>query len=431
MSAEPASEPSSVQRVTESVLPTRHGTFAIVGYRGDDGIELVALTMGMADPASRVAPLVRVHSECLTGDALGSRRCDCGEQLDAALDQIGRAGRGALLYLRGHEGRGIGLLEKLRAYRLQDAGADTVDANLTLGHPADARDYRQAADILRDLGAHRIRLITSNPAKVEALADLGIEVTERVSAHVAERPENAAYLRTKQQRMRHTLDGGGLRVVSEPVADHGLSDLGDWVVAQSAQSLDGFLATWTGDGAALSGEADHRQLHLLRSLADAVVVGAQTVVNDDPRLTVRLVDGRNPIRVVLDPHGRIPRASRVLTDSSAPTWWLTGPGVDAQPAGHVTHLLPGPAPWDPAMIVALLAGRGCRRVLVEGGGRTVSSFLVGGALDRLYVTSVATFLGDGVPGVRVGAVDRIADAQHWPSRRFALGDDIGTEFILR
>lgn len=137
------------------MLPTRHGVFRIVGYRGADGIELVSLSQGIADDSPHsVAPLVRLHSECLTGDALGSRRCDCGEQLDAALALIAAHGEGVLVYVRGHEGRGIGLVEKLRAYRLQDQGFDTVDANLRLGHPADARDYGQAADILQIGRAH-------------------------------------------------------------------------------------------------------------------------------------------------------------------------------------------------------------------------------------------------------------------------------------
>ena len=171
------------------MLPTRHGLFRIVGYRAANGIESVSLSQGIEDgrPHSP-APLVRLHSECLTGDAFGSRRCDCGEQLDAALALIADRGEGVLVYVRGHEGRGIGLVEKLRAYRLQDQGLDTVEANLRLGHPADARDYGQAADILRDLGIARIRLVSSNPAKQQALKLLGVTVVERVGAAVPARP---------------------------------------------------------------------------------------------------------------------------------------------------------------------------------------------------------------------------------------------------
>ena len=149
------------------------------------------------------APLVRVHSECLTGDALGSWRCDCGEQLDAAMRAIGQEGLGAVIYLRGHEGRGIGLHAKLHAYALQDTGLDTVDANLRLGLPVDARDYGAAAAILRDLGLRRIRLLSANPAKSAKLSDLGIEVTARLPLAVTEHAENARYLATKRNRMGH------------------------------------------------------------------------------------------------------------------------------------------------------------------------------------------------------------------------------------
>ena len=431
--------------MTESVLPTRHGVFRIVGYRAADGTELVSLSQGITDDRPHSpAPLVRLHSECLTGDALGSRRCDCGEQLDAALALIAQRGEGVLVYVRGHEGRGIGLVEKLRAYRLQDQGLDTVDANLRLGHPADARDYGQAAEILRDLGIERVRLVSSNPAKQQALRLLGIDVVERVGAAVPIRPENARYLLTKRQRMRHD-DPVASPVIqlpvpnaaaAEPAEPPGLHDWPasheTWTIAQSAQSLDGFLATRTGDGAGLSGPGDHRRLHRLRALSDAVVVGAQTVQSDDPLLTVRLVPGDNPVRVVLDPRGRVPATARLLTTSDAATLWLTGPAVAERPlAAHVEHVRLDSGPWPPEQVLRKLAERGLRRVLVEGGGRTVSAFLAAGALDRLYLTTVPVLLGDGVPGVRVAAVDQVADVTRWPTRRFSLGDDVCTEFILR
>lgn len=427
-----------VERVTESVLPTRHGVFRIVGYRGGDGVELVSLSQGIEDgrPHSG-APLVRLHSECLTGDAFGSWRCDCGEQLDAALGLIAQAGEGVLVYIRGHEGRGIGLVEKLRAYRLQDQGYDTVDANLRLGHPVDARDYSQAADILRDLGLDRVRLLSSNPAKQEALAALDVAVVERLGAAVPARPENTRYLQTKRQRLRHddlrTVAADGSTSDEEASRYEWLVDRDEWVVAQSAQSLDGFLATRSGDGAGLSGEADHRHLHRLRGLADAVIVGAQTVLNDDPLLTVRLASGSNPTRVVLDPRGRVPVTARLFSAPDAPTLWVTGP--DAVTIGnapsHLTQVELGAPPWSPDDVVDALRARGLRRVLIEGGGRTVSTFLAAGALDRLFLTTVPVLLGDGVPGVRVPAVDSVADAARWPVRRFPLGDDTCLEFTLR
>ena len=147
--------------------------------------------------------LVRVHSECLTGDALGSLRCDCGPQLQAALEQVAAEGRGVVLYLRGHEGRGIGLLHKLSAYRLQDSGRDTVDANLDLGLPADAREYGTGAQILADIGVRTLRLLTNNPAKRAGLEGYGLSIVERIPLVVGETEQNKAYLRTKAERMGH------------------------------------------------------------------------------------------------------------------------------------------------------------------------------------------------------------------------------------
>jgi 3,4-dihydroxy 2-butanone 4-phosphate synthase/GTP cyclohydrolase II len=150
--------------------------------------------------------LVRVHSECLTGDVFGSLRCDCGPQLNAALARVAGEGRGVVLYMRGHEGRGIGLLHKLQAYQLQDQGRDTIDANLELGLPADARDYGTGAQILADLGIRSMRLLTNNPAKRAGLEGYGLEIVGRVGLPVRPHPENVRYLRTKRDRMGHLLD---------------------------------------------------------------------------------------------------------------------------------------------------------------------------------------------------------------------------------
>ncbi|MFD8913888.1 bifunctional 3,4-dihydroxy-2-butanone-4-phosphate synthase/GTP cyclohydrolase II [Streptomyces sp. NPDC059575] len=197
-----AAEPA-VRREAETRLPTRHGTFTAYGYRAADGIEHVALVHGELGDGEDV--LVRVHSECLTGDVFGSLRCDCGPQLDAALERIQAEGRGAVVYLRGHEGRGIGLLSKLRAYELQERGRDTLDANLELGLPADARDYGAGARILADLGVRSVRLMTNNPDKTEALERHGLKVTDREAMPVRAGEHNLRYLRTKRDRMGHDL----------------------------------------------------------------------------------------------------------------------------------------------------------------------------------------------------------------------------------
>ena len=192
---------SAAHETGQARLPTRWGTFCIHGFEADNGGEHVALVMG--DPAAAEAPLVRVHSECLTGDALFSQRCDCGPQLEAAMQRIGEAGEGVLVYLR-QEGRGIGLLNKIRAYGVQDeAGADTVEANEVLGFAADARDYGVAASMLGALGVTRVRLMTNNPAKVEGLAAAGVQVIERLPLLAGRNPHNHAYLETKAAKFGH------------------------------------------------------------------------------------------------------------------------------------------------------------------------------------------------------------------------------------
>jgi 3,4-dihydroxy 2-butanone 4-phosphate synthase/GTP cyclohydrolase II len=194
-----------VERVAEARMPTEFGLFTAVGYKAAfDGAENIALVYGDLGDGEDV--LVRVHSECLTGDVFGSLRCDCGPQLQAALKRVAEEGRGVVLYIRGHEGRGIGLLQKLRAYELQDRGRDTVDANLDLGLPADARDYGTGAQILADLGIKTMRLLTNNPAKRAGLEGYGLGVLGRVPLPIRSNPENVRYLRTKRDRMGHLLD---------------------------------------------------------------------------------------------------------------------------------------------------------------------------------------------------------------------------------
>ena len=204
---EPVSSTPVVHRVAEARIPTRHGTFVAVAYESDsDRTEYLALVRG--DVEEKDGVLVRVHSECLTGDVFGSIRCDCGPQLDLALALVAEAGEGVVIYLRGHEGRGIGLAKKLEAYALQDAGRDTVEANLDLGLPADSREYEIGSRILVDLGVRTIRLMTNNPSKFEGLEENGLRVVDRVSLSVAPNNENVRYLRTKQEKLGHILGLG-------------------------------------------------------------------------------------------------------------------------------------------------------------------------------------------------------------------------------
>jgi 3,4-dihydroxy 2-butanone 4-phosphate synthase/GTP cyclohydrolase II len=195
-----------VKRVAEARIPTDWGEFTCYVYESIlDGQQHVAMVAGAVQGEERV--LVRVHSECLTGDVFGSLRCDCGVQLDAAMRTIAEEGLGVLVYLRGHEGRGIGIGHKIRAYRLQDEGHDTVDANLELGLPVDSREYGIGSQILVDLGITTMRLMTNNPAKYGGLEGFGLEITERVPVEAHPNPENIHYLRTKRERMGHLLEG--------------------------------------------------------------------------------------------------------------------------------------------------------------------------------------------------------------------------------
>ncbi len=193
-----------VRRMSEARIPTKYGDFRAVGYESlVDGREHVALVMG--EVAGRKDVLTRVHSECLTGDVFGSKRCDCGYQLDDALRLIADEGTGVLLYIRGHEGRGIGLMHKLQAYALQDDGRDTVQANVDLGFPPDARDYGVGAEILTDLGLTSLRLMTNNPIKRAGIEGYGLSISERVSLQTAPTNENRAYLQTKAAKLGHDL----------------------------------------------------------------------------------------------------------------------------------------------------------------------------------------------------------------------------------
>ena len=191
-------------RQAQTRLPNAYGLWQAFGYRHDiDGTEYLSLVLG--DVADGADVLTRLHSECLTGDVFGSLRCDCGAQLEAAMQVIAAEGRGVVLYLRGHEGRGIGLLSKLQAYELQDAGADTVDANTELGLPADAREYSAGAQMLADLGVRSVRLLTNNPAKVSGLTSCGVDITARIPLATAVNPYNLRYLATKRDKLGHQI----------------------------------------------------------------------------------------------------------------------------------------------------------------------------------------------------------------------------------
>ncbi|HEY7283079.1 MAG TPA: bifunctional 3,4-dihydroxy-2-butanone-4-phosphate synthase/GTP cyclohydrolase II [Actinomycetota bacterium] len=205
-----------IEQVADARIPTEHGEYRAVAYESSvDGRVHVAMVLGDVGDGERI--LVRVHSECLTGDVFGSLRCDCGQQLDAALRKVGEEGRGVVLYIRGHEGRAIGLTHKLRAYQLQEAGRDTVEANEELGFPADPRDYGIGAQILVDLGVRSMRLLTNNPAKRAGLEGYGLSIVERVPLVMEPTEENIGYLTAKREKLGHLIDNlGGPPAPAEP-----------------------------------------------------------------------------------------------------------------------------------------------------------------------------------------------------------------------
>jgi GTP cyclohydrolase II len=429
----PAVWPHEVASLT---LPTPLGEWDLRAFAWGDAVHLCLLRGPIGDGEDL---LVRLHSECLTGDALGSLRCDCGVQFREALREIAAEGRGAVVYSTGHEGRGIGLVNKLRAYMLQDAGLDTVEANEHLGLPVDGRTYEDAAACLVALGVRSVRLLSNNPDKRRGLEAAGISVRSVVGLSTAAHARNVRYLTTKRDVLGHSVPMGAplVDLVGPPPDVSAL--LGSvrpppsrpYVVVKYAQTLDGRIATSTGDSRWISGEHERRTSHALRAASDAVLVGVGTVLRDDPQLTVRMVPGASPIRVVLDSGLRTPAGARVLSDDAA-TWVLT---TDRSPAerraalrerGVAVLVVPGgPSGLDLEAAMHELLRAGIRSVLVEGGARVITSFLSGGLADRLIVAIAPRVLGAGTEAVRDLGISEVAGALRLRDRGVHVaGDDV-------
>jgi GTP cyclohydrolase II len=404
------------KEVASLVLPTWAGEFDLRAFEGASGE--VYLVFAYGDIGDGRDVLVRLHSACLTGDAFGSLRCDCGPQLRLAMRQIVAEGRGVLLYAAGHEGRGVGLVAKLRAYMLQDEGHDTVDANRRLGLPVDGRDFREAVQVLRAAGVRSSRLLTNNPAKANALRSEGVPVERLVSLPTAPHLRNRRYVQTKQQRLGHRapggepLDGNGFAAGDGKVVDATalLGGVGarpgrPYVVLKYAQSLDGRIATGGGDSKWISGPQERRVAHALRAACDAVLVGAGTVLADDPLLTVRMVPGASPIRVVLDSGLRVPPDAKVY-GSDAVTVVLASPEADPgrrdalRRRGVKVEVVPSaPDGVDLAAGLERLLSLGIRCLLVEGGSRVLTSALRARVADRVVVAVAPVLLGAGTDAV--------------------------------
>lgn len=404
---------STIETLVKTRLPTAYGEFRLHYFSNPvDDKEHVALVK--SDVAGKQKVLVRVHSECLTGDVFGSRRCDCGEQLALSLQMIEQAGFGVLIYLR-QEGRGIGLLKKLQAYNLQDQGFDTVEANIRLGHLPDERDYTQAALILRELGVSSIELITNNPDKISALEAMGITVEKRVPIESVYHHENVGYLKAKAEKLRHLLNFDQPRNAGSipedlqfirPFIDR-LDQLNHrkgrppFFTLSYAQSIDGSIALNAESSLPLSGSDSLKLTHLLRAHHDALLIGINTTLVDNPRLNVRHVEGEDPQPIVLDCLLRFPEDAKMLEASTKRPIIVTTEQasegkkrrleakgirvyrVEQSSDGHI----------DLAALRALLAELGIKTVMVEGGAEVINAFLLEDMIDYCVITIAPKLIG--------------------------------------
>ncbi len=463
----------AVTREATTRIPTPNGEFQLVLYSGSaDNKEHLALVIG--DVSGKDDVLMRIHSECFTGDVLGSLRCDCGEQLERSMQEISAAGRGVILYLR-QEGRGIGLLEKLRAYNLQDLGHDTVDANLMLGHAADSRDYTVAAQMLEDLGVRSVQVLTNNPLKISALQELGINVVRRVPIEIDPSPDNLSYLRTKASRMSHMLAFGPVAPVLPTSNGNGSSNgqhahhngngngngksngngngnghaaaesvsmmpmtikkfTRPAVTISYAQSVDGSIAGEQGEQITISGKQSMKMTHRLRAGHDAILVGIGTALADDPRLTVRLVPGSNPQPIIVDSHLRLQPDASVFTAGHHKPWIITTADHDPERRAALeaagAEVVPVEATAngrvDFGAMLDLLGSRAISSLMVEGGAGIIRGFLDAQLVDQLVITVSPQLIG----GTRVLGEQATAGAVTYPKITGVHYQRLGDDMIL-
>ncbi len=419
-------------------IPTQYGTFKLILFKSNqDDKEHLAFVMGDVDGKENV--LVRIHSECFTGDVMGSLRCDCGEQLRRAMARIAQAGQGVVLYLR-QEGRGIGLADKLRAYNLQDDGYDTVEANVLLGHSPDERDFSIAAAMIKALRIKSVRLLTNNPKKIKDLKDRGIRVTGREPIEVIPKPENAFYLLTKKQKMNHILSYSNLEAEL-----YEFSDLIEWfdknarsykregcplVTLSYAQTLDGSITHRRGvAGLAISGPGTKRMTHWLRAQHRAILVGIGTLLSDDPKLTVTHVRGESPRPVVLDSNLRTPLSARIFNHPKRPIIVCLPESATSERASALraagAEILPIPpreGKIDLTKLLPALEQRGLDSLMVEGGAAVITAFVKQGLAD-IFILTIAPFF--------VGGVNALTESLPLMPRLYQVGSmQLGQDVVL-
>ena len=424
-------------RVTRDVsarIPTKEGDFSLVYYSNNtDDKEHVALVTGPLEGKSDV--LVRIHSECFTGDVFGSRRCDCGNQLRQAMEKISEEGSGVIIYLR-QEGRGIGLRDKLKAYNLQDEGYDTVDANIELGHQADERDYRVACLILEDLGVQSVKLLTNNSLKINALEKFGIDVSKREPIETIPNQDNIGYLSTKSKRMGHMLDldTKAYRGIPIPVVPQNMSALkSPFITLTYAQSIDGSIALDEGVPFSISGQQANAMTHALRSEHDGILVGIGTIISDDPDLTVREVEGVNPQPIILDTQLRFPINANLLRNSGPPAWVFCGPDApyDKRRELEAAGLRGSPVSLDLEgkldlkKIMKAVYSQGFRSIMVEGGRQVITQFILNELVDHVVITLTPSLLG----GLNaIGDINKLGNFR--PRLRNIGYEKLGDDFIV-
>ena len=410
---------NGVRELVRVRLPTQFGEFRVTAFEMHTGLVQLALAKG--DPGAGGAPLTRLQAQCPTGCAFGSSRWGCSVELRLALRRITAEGRGLLLYATGHEGRGAGLIDTLHACLEQDHGADTVEADLRLGLRADGRHYDEAAAVLHTLGIGSVRLLTDDPDTARGLGEAGVAVEGMEPLTTASHGGELGRRRTGERRLGPTA-GEEREPVRSPPPD-ALRLLGDvdppadrpYVVLKYAQTLDGRIATANGDSKWISGEEERAVSHALRAACDAVMVGVGTVLNDDPRLTVRLVPGASPLRVVLDSTLRTP-SNALLLDGDPVTMVLTTDRASEgdrrrvrETGAGVRVLPPGPGGVDLAAGLRVLRECGVRSLLVEGGARVITSLLGAGLVDRIVVGTASKIIGSGREAVGDLGIARVAD----------------------